>query len=79
MEVAPLGSWGVKPATLAVASTLVPHILAIPGTRSADHLEECTDLALDAARPAELERLLPVSFAAGERYSDQQWVGIQKY
>ena len=77
-------SWGVKPATLAVAWTLAkaPHVVAIPGTRSADHLEECAaaaDFALDAARLAELERVLPVGFAAGERYSDQQWVGIQKY
>lgn len=77
-------SWGVQPATLAVAWTLAkaPHILPIPGTRSAEHLEECAvaaDFALDAARVAELERVLPPGFAAGERYSDQQWVGIQKY
>ncbi len=77
-------SWGVKPATLAVAWTLAkaPHVVPIPGTRSGDHLEECAaaaDFSLDASRLAELERLLPVGFAAGERYSDQQWVGIQKY
>lgn len=77
-------SWGVKPATLAVAWTLAktPHVVPIPGTRSADHLEECAaaaDFSLDESRLAELERLLPVGFAAGERYSDQQWVGIQKY
>jgi hypothetical protein len=28
---------------------------------------------------AEIERVLPVGFAAGERYSEQQWIGIQKY
>lgn len=77
-------SWGVKPATLAVAWTLAKaqHVVPIPGTRSAEHLEECVaaaDFALDAARLAELERVLPIGFAAGERYSDQQWVGIQKY
>ena len=77
-------SWGVKPAPLAVAWTLAkaPHIVPIPGTRSAEHLEECAaaaDFALNAARLAELERVLPPGFAAGERYSDQQWVGIQKY
>jgi aryl-alcohol dehydrogenase-like predicted oxidoreductase len=77
-------SWGVKPATLAVAWTLAkgPHIVPIPATRSAEHLEECAaaaEFALDAARLAELERVLPVGFAAGERYSDQQWVDIQKY
>jgi aryl-alcohol dehydrogenase-like predicted oxidoreductase len=76
-------SWDVKPATLAVAWALAKaqHVVPIPGTRSAEHLEECAaaDFALDAARLAELERVLPVGFAAGERYSDQQWVGIQKY
>jgi aryl-alcohol dehydrogenase-like predicted oxidoreductase len=77
-------SGGVKPATLAVAWALAKaqHVVPIPGTRSAEHLEECAaaaDFALDAARLAELERVLPVGFAAGERYSDQQWVGIQKY
>ena len=77
-------SWGVKPATLAIAWTLAkaPHIVPIPGTRAAQHLEECaaaTDFDLTQARLAEVERVLPVGFAAGERYSDQQWVGIQKY
>jgi hypothetical protein len=28
---------------------------------------------------AEIERALPLGFAAGERYSEGQWVGIQKY
>ncbi len=53
-----------------------------PGTRTADHLEECAaaaDFNLDPARLAEVERVLPVGFAAGERYSDQHWVGIQRY
>ena len=77
-------SWGLKPATLAIAWTLAkaPHVVPIPGTRDAGHLEECaaaaeTDLAEDQL--AAIERVLPVGFAAGERYSEQQWVGIQKY
>jgi aryl-alcohol dehydrogenase-like predicted oxidoreductase len=77
-------SWDVAPATLAVAWTLAkaPHIVPIPGTRTAGRLEECAaaaDFDLDAARLAELERVLPVGFAAGERYADVQWVGIEKY
>jgi aryl-alcohol dehydrogenase-like predicted oxidoreductase len=77
-------SWGVRPSTLALAWTLAsaPHIVPIPGTRTANHLEECAeaaDIDLTEAQLAELERVLPVGFAAGERYSDQQWVGIQKY
>jgi len=77
-------SWGVAPATLALAWTLAkaPNIVPIPGTRTAEHLEECAaaaDFELDAARLAEIERALPVGFAAGERYSESQWVGIEKY
>jgi len=77
-------AWGVKPATLAIAWTVgrAPHVVPIPGTRTAGHLEECAaaaDLDLTGAQLAELEQALPVGFAAGERYSDPQWVGIQKY
>jgi aryl-alcohol dehydrogenase-like predicted oxidoreductase len=76
--------WGMKPATLAIAWTLAraQHIIPIPGTRTAAHLEECAAAAaidLSEAQLADLERALPVGFAAGERYSDQQWVGIQRY
>ena len=77
-------SWNVAPAALAIAWTLAkaPHIVPIPGTRTAEHLEECaaaTGFDLDAARLAQLERVLPLGFAAGERYSDAQWAGIEKY
>ena len=77
-------SWGLKPATLAIAWTLAkaPHVVPIPGTRAAAHLEECAaaaEIDLTDAQLAEIERALPVGFAAGERYSEQQWVGIQKY
>ncbi len=77
-------SWGLKPATLAIAWTLAkaPNIVPIPGTRATDHLEECAAAAkvdLTDAQLAEIERALPLGFAAGERYSDKQWVGVQKY
>jgi aryl-alcohol dehydrogenase-like predicted oxidoreductase len=77
-------SWGLKPATLAVAWTLAkaPHIVPIPGSRTAIHLEECSHAAqidLTGAQLAEIECALSLGFAAGERYSESQWVGIQKY
>jgi aryl-alcohol dehydrogenase-like predicted oxidoreductase len=77
-------SWDVAPAALAIAWLLAkaPNVVPIPGTRTAGHLEECVagaDFDLDAVRLAELERVLPVGFAAGSRYSDAQWVGIEKY
>jgi aryl-alcohol dehydrogenase-like predicted oxidoreductase len=77
-------SWGLKPATLAIAWTLAkaPHVVPIPGTRAPGHLEECAAAAkidLTDAQLKEIERALPLGFAAGERYSEQQWIGIQKY
>ena len=77
-------SWGVNPAALALAWTLAkaPHVVPIPGSRAAEHIEQwagATEFDLTASRLAELERVLPVGFAAGERYSEQQWTGIQKY
>jgi aryl-alcohol dehydrogenase-like predicted oxidoreductase len=77
-------SWGLRPATLAIAWTLAkaPHVVPIPGARAAAHLGECAvaaEVDLTDAQLAEIERALPVGFAAGERYSEQQWVGIQKY
>jgi aryl-alcohol dehydrogenase-like predicted oxidoreductase len=74
----------VAPATLAIAWTLAkaPHVVPLPGTRSANHLEECAAaaaLALTDAQVQEIERILPPGFAAGERYSDKQWVGVQRY
>jgi aryl-alcohol dehydrogenase-like predicted oxidoreductase len=77
-------AWGSKPAALAIAWTLAkaPHVVPIPGTRAADHLAECAAAAkidLTDDQLAEIERALPLGFAAGERYSEPQWVGIQKY
>jgi aryl-alcohol dehydrogenase-like predicted oxidoreductase len=77
-------SSGLKPATLAIAWMLAktPHVVPIPGSRTAAHLEECAAAAevdLTDAQIAEIDRALPLGFAAGERYSEQQWVGIQKY
>ena len=57
-------SWGVKPSTLAIAWTLAkaPHIVPIPGTRAAAHLEECAvaaEIDLTGNQLAEIERALP--------------------
>ena len=74
----------MKPATLAVAWTLAkaPHVVPIPGTRTGAHLAECVaaaDLDLDPGLLAEIERLLPLGFAAGERYHEAMWPGVEKY
>ena len=56
--------------------------MPIPGTRSASHLKEwtgATEIKLTDEDRAEIERMLPVGFAHGDRYSDEQIVGVERY
>ena len=75
---------GQSPAALAIAWVLhrSPQIVAIPGTRSADHLDDHADamaITLSAEDMAAIEAVLPVGFAHGDRYSDAQSVGPERY
>jgi aryl-alcohol dehydrogenase-like predicted oxidoreductase len=77
-------SQGMSPATMANAWVLRKgeHVIAIPGTRSPEHLAEnaaAADTVLTDAQLAEIDRLLPVGFAYGDRYSDGQSVGPERY
>jgi aryl-alcohol dehydrogenase-like predicted oxidoreductase len=68
---------GLSPATLANAWVLhrAPHIIPIPGTRTAEHLAEnaaASNLSLSATDMAEIETILPAGFAHGNRYSEDQ-------
>jgi aryl-alcohol dehydrogenase-like predicted oxidoreductase len=77
-------SQGMSPATMANAWVLSQgeHVIAIPGTRSPEHLAEnaaAADTVLTDAQLAEIDRLLPVGFAYGDRYSDGQSVGPERY
>lgn len=74
--------WKVSAAALAWIldqnSTMVP----IPATRFAKHLNEwaqATEIAFSDEDRAEIDRLLPVGFAYGDRYNDKQWNGPEKY
>lgn len=58
------------------------HLIPIPGTRSADHLEELVAGSSFAMTPdilSEIERILPIGWAHGERYTPQQWIGVEIY
>ena len=75
---------GATPAALAIAWILQQgrHLIPIPGTRSADHLDElarAADLTLGSETWAEIDTLLPPGFAFGHRYSDAQQVGAELY
>ena len=75
---------GYSAAALAVAWILhqSPHIIPIPGTRSVTHFRqhcEGAELQLTTSDLADIEKLLPVGWAHGDRYSASQWVGPEKY
>ena len=75
---------GTTPVALAIAWLLSrgDHVIPIPGTRSADHLRECAEgaaLELGETELAEIERILPVGFAYGDRYSREQSNGVEGY
>ncbi len=59
-----------------------PHVIPIPGTRSVDHLRECLSGASLKLTETDLQRIesaLPVGWAHGDRYSEQQWIGPERY
>ncbi len=75
---------GFSPATLANAWVLHrgPHIIPIPGTRTAEHLAEnaaASNVVLTSADMAEIENILPAGFAHGNRYSTEQQGASEQY
>lgn len=77
-------SFAVSPVTLALAWCLArgEHLIPIPGTRSADHLADC--VAASAFDMTEeimetIETCLPIGWAHGDRYSREQWIGVEGY
>lgn len=74
--------WTVPAAALAWLLDRAPHLIPIPGTRTAAHLTDWADadtIALTDADRAEIARLLPPGFAHGDRYSDSQIFGVERY
>ncbi|MFC2968942.1 aldo/keto reductase [Acidimangrovimonas pyrenivorans] len=74
--------WTVSAAALAWVLDRGDHLIPIPGTRSAEHLAEWAEadrIALTDEDRAEIARLLPAGFAHGDRYSDSQIVGVERY
>jgi aryl-alcohol dehydrogenase-like predicted oxidoreductase len=74
----------LSPPALALAWLLDqgPHIIPIPGTRTANHLghwQGASDIALTAQDRVEIARLLPIGWAHGDRYSDEQTQTAERY
>ncbi|WP_121023166.1 aldo/keto reductase [Litoreibacter meonggei] len=77
-------SRGWSPAGAAIAWTLDQgdHLIPIPGTRSRAHLEQLVDgdaIEFTDEDRAEIDRILPIGWAHGDRYSDAQIVGVERY
>jgi aryl-alcohol dehydrogenase-like predicted oxidoreductase len=75
---------GTTATALALAWCLArgEHIIPIPGTRTPDHLAECAAASALTVTPdmmAEIEHILPVGWAHGDRYSQAQWNGPEGY
>jgi len=75
---------GTHLVTLAIAWSLYrgPHLIPIPGTRSAKHLAQCaaaSSFPMTNDIMADIETVLPVGWAHGDRYTTQQWVGPEGY
>jgi aryl-alcohol dehydrogenase-like predicted oxidoreductase len=75
---------GHSPAALAVAWTLAqgPHLIPIPGTRSASHLAawaRADAIRLAPSDLAAIEAVLPVGWAFGDRYDDEMAASVERY
>ena len=75
---------GHHPSALALAWCLAqgPHLIPIPGTRSADHLRAWAGadrISLTAADLAAIERVLPIGWAHGDRYNDDMAASVERY
>jgi len=81
-EFAKSRGWNTSCAALAWVLDRGDHLIPIPGTRSAEHLSEWAsafEIQLTDEDRAEIDRLLPVGFAHGDRYSSEQIVSIERY
>lgn len=75
---------GTSAAALAIAWCMAQgdHILPIPGTRHVSNFKELIEganLKLSTADLAAIDAALPMGWVTGDRYSDAQWVGPERY
>lgn len=75
---------GEPTAALAIAWVIQrgDHVVPIPGTRSVAHFQELVrgaHLTLEDDVLARIDAMLPVGWAHGDRYSNAQWIGPERY
>ena len=75
---------GVASATLSISWLLSQgeHVIPIPGTRSVEHLKELVagmEFDMTDKIKSDIEDILPLGWAYGDRYSEAQWIGPERY
>ena len=75
---------GEPAAALAIAWLIAQgdHVIPIPGTKDTGHLAELVrgaQITLTAEDIARIEAVLPVGWAHGDRYNEDQWVGPERF
>lgn len=75
---------GHHPSALALAWVLHQgdHLIPIPGSRTATHLLDwvkAAEIGLSEDDLWDIEQLLPIGWAHGDRYSDTQCIGVERY
>ena len=58
------------------------NVIVIPGTRSTHHLEQIYKASKNIINNSDIEaieKILPPGWAYGDRYSEQQWIGPERY
>ncbi|WP_417606239.1 aldo/keto reductase [Primorskyibacter flagellatus] len=75
---------GTSAAALAIAWLIAksPTVIPIPGTRNPAHLRELAAgacMELSDTELARIEAALPVGWAHGDRYTEAQWIGPERY
>ena len=74
--------WKTSATALAWILDQEKHIVPIPGTKNTLHMKEwfeSTKIVFSEDDREEIKRILPVGFAHGDRYSDEQIIGIERY
>ena len=74
--------WTTSGLALAWILSRGEHLLPIPATRTAEHLSEwlaVDQITLTQEDLTEIDRILPVGFAFGDRYSDEQMKAVERY
>lgn len=72
--------WNTSAVALQWVLSQGDHLIPIPGTRKAANLRAWKqDIRLTADDLAQIETILPVGFATGDRYGDHQLMSIERY